>query len=271
VHGVAGGAARGAAATTNLDTLRFHGHHTCPVGRTPSAASAASVARGNPRHGGARLGGQGCARLVGQECAGTTQGPGCVCGQELELWTRLEWGAPRTGRAPSAASTASAARCNPRHRGARLGPSGQECACTAQGPGCLCDQELESWTKLEWGAPRTGRAPSAASAARCNPRHTCARLGGQELQLWTRLEWGAPRTGYTRRPGGGSRYCRCDRLPTPVQGAAGPTHQGASKCQGPPPPSDGEVGFTRGAHSTRAKTRQWGPRLHCTARLRRPQ
>jgi len=51
----------------------------------------------------------------GAECACTTQGHRSVCGQELELWTRLKGGAPMTGRAPSAA------RCNPRHGRARPG------------------------------------------------------------------------------------------------------------------------------------------------------
>jgi len=80
-----------------------------------------------------------------------------VCDQELELWARLEWGAPRTDRAASAAS---AARRKPRHGCTH----GKGCGCD-QGHGGVCGQELEVWTRLEWGAPRTG-PPERAQATK---------------------------------------------------------------------------------------------------------
>ena len=63
--------------------------------------------------------------------------------------------APITGGAPSAA------RCNPRHRCAHGQGCGcdQECVCVTRGHGYLGGQELELWTMLDWGAPRTDRAP----------------------------------------------------------------------------------------------------------------
>jgi len=100
---------------------------------------------------------------------GPTPGPppgGCVCGQELELWSRLEWGAPRTGRAPSAVSAASAASGSQRHactRGQWCGCD-QECACATQGHGCVCGQELELWARL--GVTQVGRAKDWPSTKR---------------------------------------------------------------------------------------------------------
>ena len=142
-----------------------------------------------------------------QEGTCTTQGRGCMCSQDLELWARLEWGAPWTCRAASAVS---AARCTPpRHGRAR----GQGCGCdpegtcTTRGRRCMYGQELELWARLEWVEPWTGRAASAASAAsaaRCTPsphararawpgvwvqsgRHVSALADSGHTPTWARL------------------------------------------------------------------------------------
>jgi len=57
-----------------------------------------------------------------------TQGPGCVCGQELELWTRLERGAPRTDPEGSAERSGRSERSH-------LQPKAHVCAPRTQRPG----------------------------------------------------------------------------------------------------------------------------------------
>jgi len=138
-------------------------------------------------------GGQWCG--CEQECvctaSGARPGPsslrhGCVCGQESEVWTRPEWDAP--GRRPSRTLVARTPVRAPRFEvpsapgrplrslgrpgaRARLGV----CVQRAQ-PGATPGTGVRAWAAR--GA-RVARSVHAASAARCNPRHGGARLGGQ--------------------------------------------------------------------------------------------
>jgi len=92
---------------------------------------------------------------------------GRACSQELKAWTRLEWGAPRTGRAPSgasAASAASAARRNPSHGRARLGPSGQSGHLCVHHPPAGASA-VAGRTSVPGSAARVAFAPAGASAA----------------------------------------------------------------------------------------------------------